>query len=323
MALLEIFLFPLVLRLRAIIVPPPIIAQSNFFYKSLSITNNEMIQNSKSEPKKFSFSFFFIAGVRGEAGGVQLCGCWGAREGGQHPPPPGLHQGVLQRGALSHLRLPQPPRHRPATGVRGWSKFNRLCKLPAPCEPFHGRNFLQEPAPFLSSPNDCCKPLVYASLSTWQQRCNVYLKGTHEEARVHHWPPPSFAREIREIRPLDSITPHVELFYRSKLFLMFKGQGSLTYFFYRRKCSVIKCLSIYTTHTPPPPVPLDSTVPLNLKIFVFFFFIMSLIPFYSGSEGQMCKLLRQLFARVPACDAGGEWYGTSLKGRENSSRVFP
>ncbi len=63
MAFLEIFcLFRIVLRLRGIIVAPPMMVQTKFVSQKsyyLCITNNEIVQNSKSEPKKFSFLFTF------------------------------------------------------------------------------------------------------------------------------------------------------------------------------------------------------------------------------------------------------------------------
>ena len=54
----KFFSFRVVLGLRGKIVPPPILAQSKiFFAKSyyFDINNNEIVQNSKSKPKKFSF----------------------------------------------------------------------------------------------------------------------------------------------------------------------------------------------------------------------------------------------------------------------------
>ncbi len=54
MAYLEIFLFRLVLRLRGIIVAPPIMVQQKIFSPKsyfLCITNIEIVQNSKSKPK--------------------------------------------------------------------------------------------------------------------------------------------------------------------------------------------------------------------------------------------------------------------------------
>ncbi len=64
MAYLEKFSFCVVSRLRGIIVAPHIMVQStNFSPKSyyLCITNNEIVQNSKSKPKKFSFLCTFNA----------------------------------------------------------------------------------------------------------------------------------------------------------------------------------------------------------------------------------------------------------------------
>jgi hypothetical protein len=57
LAYLKFFSFRVVLRLRGIIVAPPIMANKIFFHKScyLCITNIEIVQNSKSKPKKFSF----------------------------------------------------------------------------------------------------------------------------------------------------------------------------------------------------------------------------------------------------------------------------
>jgi hypothetical protein len=52
---------------------------------------------------------------------------------------------------------------------------------------------------------------------------------------------------------------------RSKTFLLFKGPGSFTYFFNRRKYRGLKGLSIVTTHSPPP-VPLDSTFKVDSGI---------------------------------------------------------
>ena len=52
------FSFCVVLGLRGIIVAPPIMVQSKKFTPKsyyLCITNNEIGQNSKSKPKKFSF----------------------------------------------------------------------------------------------------------------------------------------------------------------------------------------------------------------------------------------------------------------------------
>ncbi len=52
------FLIPVVLRLRGIILPPPIMGESKIVFTKpsyLSITSNETEQNSKSKPKKFSF----------------------------------------------------------------------------------------------------------------------------------------------------------------------------------------------------------------------------------------------------------------------------
>ncbi len=54
LAYLEIFWFNLVFRLRGTIVAPPIMVQSKCFFSKisiLSITNNEIIQNSKSAPQ--------------------------------------------------------------------------------------------------------------------------------------------------------------------------------------------------------------------------------------------------------------------------------
>ena len=59
-----------------------------------------------------------ISGIRGEAGGVQLCGRGGAGAGRVHAPPPGLLQGQLQRGALPHLCVPQRARPRTSSRVR-------------------------------------------------------------------------------------------------------------------------------------------------------------------------------------------------------------
>jgi hypothetical protein len=69
-------------------------------------------------------------------------------------------------------------------------------------------------------------------------------------------------------RPLIQWRPLRSCFTAPKRFLLFKGPGSLKFFFlYWRKCRVIKGLSIDTTPTPPF-VPLDSTFNGRNKTFI-------------------------------------------------------
>jgi hypothetical protein len=76
LAYLKIFLFRLVLRLRGIIVALPIMIQSkNFPPKSycFCITNIEIVQNSKSKPKKFSFLCTFKYALKGTVRPDWIC----------------------------------------------------------------------------------------------------------------------------------------------------------------------------------------------------------------------------------------------------------
>ncbi len=59
--------------------------------------------------------------------------------------------------------------------------------------------------------------------------------------------------------------PWVVVYPLKNVFSCLKGRGPSNIFLSRRKCSLIKGLSIDTTHTPPP-VPLDSTFKASVKM---------------------------------------------------------
>ena len=55
------------------------------------------------------------SGIRGEAGRLPVCEHRCSGSGREHPPPPRLLQGQLQRGQIPHLSLPQ------VNGLSGFS----------------------------------------------------------------------------------------------------------------------------------------------------------------------------------------------------------